>query len=143
MTTQVTYQTKPVAKDSTTFLRTILKENGVFSTVSGLAFIGAATPIATFLGFEMPLILTIIGVGLLLFAADLFYIATRPVLNQYLVIGIIIADVIWVIGSIILLVTDFVPLTTAGQWAVGIVAAIVALFAQLQVYGLSRIKRAK
>ena len=41
-------------------------------------------------------------------------------------------------GSIDILVTDWVPLTTAGWWTVAIVADIVAVFAIVQFYALRR-----
>jgi hypothetical protein len=40
-----------------------------------------------------------------------------------------------VLASIILLVTGWIPFSVAGNWAVGIVAMIVDLFATLQFLG--------
>jgi hypothetical protein len=37
-------------------------------------------------------------------------------------------DVLWVIGSLILVFTDLVPLTAAGKWTVAITADIVTVF---------------
>jgi hypothetical protein len=48
-------------------------------------------------------------------------------------------DALWVSGSVIILFTDLVPLTTVGYWAVAIVADIVAVLAILQYIGLRRL----
>ncbi len=138
MATQVTYQTQAVESNNSTFLRNALKGNGTFSLVSGLAFITGATPIAAFLGLTTPTILIVTGILLLAFAVDLFFLATRQQMNPMWVMAVIGADVLWVLGSIALLLTNIVPLTTGGQWAVGIVAGIVAIFAELQFIGLQK-----
>jgi uncharacterized protein YjeT (DUF2065 family) len=52
-----------------------------------------------------------------------------------------IADAVWVIVSLLLLLTDLVPFTTEGKWAMAIQAVVVAAFAMLQFIGAQRIKR--
>ena len=142
MTTQVTkvsVQTDVEQKDSSTFVRNALKANAVFSSLSGIAFLVAAKPIAAFLGLSMSTVLIITGIILLIFAADIFYLATRKIVNPKGVMAVIAADALWVVGSIILLVTNVVPLSTEGKWAVGLVAVVVATFADLQYFGLRKI----
>ena len=119
-------------------LSRVLQANGVFSGLSGVTLTFAAGPLAAFLGLTSPTILVIIGIGLMLYAPALFYMAAQTPTNRKLVMAAIILDVAWVIGSIDLLVTDWVPLTTAGWWAVAIVADIVAVFAIVQFYALRR-----
>ncbi len=140
MTPQVSYQTPAVAVHNTTFLRNALKGNATFSLISGLAFIAGATPIATFLGLANPTILIVTGILLLTFAADLFFLATRQQVNPIWVMVVLGADALWVGGSLVLLLTNIVPLTSGGQWAVGLVAGIVAVFAELQYIGLQKMK---
>ncbi|MGF1506018.1 MAG: hypothetical protein ACFB51_12940, partial [Anaerolineae bacterium] len=53
----------------------------------------------------------------------------------YLVIG---GNVVWVLFTVAALVGGFLPLTTAGTWALVIIADIVAIFAVLQYIGLRR-----
>jgi hypothetical protein len=45
-----------------------------------------------------------------------------------------IIDSAWVVGSVILLLSSWIPFTTEGKWAVGVVAVIVAMFASLEFY---------
>ncbi|MFC1975261.1 hypothetical protein ACFLXQ_02555 [Chloroflexota bacterium] len=143
MTTQVTLQTNVKQTNSSTFVRNVLKANAVFSSLSGGAFLVAAKPMAAFLGLSIPAILIITGILLLIFAADVFYLATRKTVNPKGVVAVIVADALWVIGSVILLVTGLVPLTVEGKWAVGIVAVMVAVLADLQYYGLRQMKADK
>jgi hypothetical protein len=67
-----------------------------------------------------------------------YKIATTAVLNSKLVWLIIVLDVSWVITSAVLLLTDLVPLTTTGQWIIGLLAEIVAVFAVLEYVGLRK-----
>lgn len=140
MTTHVTYQPQETYTGNTTFIRNVLKANALFSGLSGIAFLVGAKPITLFLGLTNPLILTVTGVLLLLFAGDLFFLATRKNVAPKFVVAVIVADALWVAGSIALLATNLVPLTIGGKWAVGIVAAIVALFADCQYFGLRKMK---
>ena len=119
-------------------LRRTLQANGIFSTVSGLLFTFAAGSVATFLGNIPAWIIMATGIILLAFAADLFYLSLQREINRTFVTAIIASDIIWVVGSAILLFTNWVTLTTPGFWAVAIVADIVAVFAALQWYGLRR-----
>ena len=140
MTTQATaHLSQPSA--STTLLQRALQGNGIFSLLSGLTFILAANPLATFLGGVSPTILMAVGVGLLIYAADLFFVARQNPIKSLYVQLFIAADVIWVLGSALLLMTNWVAFTNAGWWAVAIVADIVAVFAILQYVGLKRSSR--
>ena len=51
---------------------------------------------------------------------------------------VIALDVLWVLGSVLLIFTDLVPLSIGGKWTVALIADIVALFAILQYVGLRR-----
>jgi hypothetical protein len=118
-------------------LRRTLQANGIFSGLSGIRFIADAGPLASFLGLSaLPLV--VIGAVLLLHAAILLVKANREPVDPRLAWYAIIGDVAWVIGSVEILVTGWLPLTPAGWWAVAIVADIVAVFAILQFYELRR-----
>jgi hypothetical protein len=122
-------------------LRRILQANGLFSGLSGFILTVDSRPVASFLGLDTPIILVVIGVSLMLYAGALFQQAAQDPINPQFVTIAIIMDVAWVIGSIIILLTDLVPLSTGGMWAVAIVADIVAVFAVLQFYSLRRSKK--
>jgi len=94
----------------------------------------ASRPIAEFIGLDMPLAILAIGVGLVGYAALIYVIASHPQSSSRFVICAVVCDSLWVLLSIILLLTNWVPFTLGGKWAVGIVAAIVDVFATLQFF---------
>ena len=53
--------------------------------------------------------------------------------------GFLVADVIWVLASMVIVLDGLVPLTTAGFWGVLIIADVVAVFAVLKYIGLRRL----
>ncbi len=119
-----------------------LQANAWFSGLSGLLFLVAGGPIASFLGIEVPWVISSLGLGLIVYAFWLVTIARRPTPDRREVWSAIGLDAAWVLGSALLLITAPTLLTLAGKWAVGIVADLVAVFAVLQFYGLIRLQRA-
>jgi len=121
-------------------LRRTLRGNGIFCGLSGAAFIVGAAPITTFLGLSTPIILLVLGLVLLLTAVSLFRAAAPHSIDYRTGLLYAIIDSVWVVGSVILLLGSWIPFTTEGKWAVGLVAVIVALFASLEFYSSLRAK---
>lgn len=115
-------------------IRSILYGNAIFSGVSGLLFIIASQPIARFLGIHTPLAILMLGIGLVGYAALLYINASRTEISRSSVLFAVVADSVWVLLSIILLLTNWIPFSMAGKWAIGIVAVIVDIFATLQFF---------
>lgn len=121
-------------------LRRALRGNSIFSIVSGLLITFGAAPIASLMGIaDASLILTIMGVGILGFAAFLWTMTAKPALNRKLAIAVFIMDAAWVIASLMILVMNAFSLSTEGRWTILIVADIVAVFAVLEFVGLRRL----
>jgi hypothetical protein len=118
----------------------VVQSNGVFSGVSGVVLIAGAKPLASLTGVDAPAILALVGVGLLAYAAFLLWVAVQEPLNRRLVLTATILDTAWVIDSAVILLTGWLPLTTAGKWAIALVAEVVAIFAGLQFYGVWRMR---
>lgn len=123
------------------FLRRVLQANGLFCAASGLIAVVAAGPLATFLGLPEPLILVVTGIILVPYGLALFWIVSRDSLVDQVAIVAIVLDIAWVLGSIVLLLSDWVPFTTGGMWAVALIALIVADFAGTQIYALNRVRQ--
>ena len=119
-------------------LRQALRGNGVFSAVSGLVLVLAARPLATFMGLAWPLALTGIGLVLLPYAAFLFWVTAQAEIDQRAAKTAVILDALWVVGSILLLLTDWLNLSAAGNWTVALLAEAVLTFCILQAVGLRR-----
>ena len=125
--------------DPSTLLRRALVANALFSMASGALLALGARPVASFLGLDAVLILTVVGVVLLLYAVDLYYVATRPTINRTAAWIAVALDLLWVAGSAAILLGGWLPLTSGGKWAVGIVAELVFLFTVFQYLGIRRL----
>lgn len=121
-------------------LRRVLQANMVFSGLSGLLLAVGAGPLSRWLGIPAAWILVVIGIGLLGFAWQLFQTVKQSPINLRQANIILFMDIAWVIGSALLLFTGWVAFTTAGWWAVLLVADAVAAFAILEFVGIRRVR---
>lgn len=128
----------PATTTYSNVLRRALQVNGLFSAISGVVLAVLPTQVSSFLGLDMPGLINFLGAGLIGFAVALFWLAAEPRIHRSLALTVILLDIAWVVDSVWLLITDIVPLTTHGMWAIAMVAGMVALFAVLQSYGLRR-----
>ena len=112
-------------------LSRLLVSNGTFCFTSGIIFTLAADPLAGFLS-TLPIVMTLLGSGLILYGAFITFMATRPVITRRFTLFTIIADSAWVLLSILLLVLPVFTFTTQAKWAIGITAICVDTFATLQ-----------
>ena len=118
----------------------VLRINAIFSGLSGLLFVLAATLMAALTGISSPLVIGAVGAGLLLFAFLLYRMAAQPPTGrELLAIGIL--DMIWVASSALLLFSQWLPLTTTGFWLVVIQAEIVFWFGVVEFYAAWRSNR--
>ena len=123
------------------FLRRALQADTVVSGLSGLLALVDASLVASLLGFSSAAAtrnVMLLGLGLLVWAAFAFWLSTRPKLSRGLVFTIIEGNLLWVVGSVILLMAGWLPFSTSGKWTVAIVADIVGLLAVLQYVGWRR-----
>jgi len=110
-------------------LRNVLKTNAGFSLMSGLAMTLMSDRVAEWLGITPHLAVPIVGVGLILFAASVYYTATREPVPAGQVKFIIIQDWLWVAGSALVILLNPFGFSSAGVWITGIVALAVLMFA--------------
>jgi len=129
------------APDPASFLRKSLRGNALFSILSGLTFVAASGAVAEILGAVTPIEVIVMGVQLLLFAGVLLFLASRPEVSARLTIGVIVADVLWVIGTVVIVYADL--LTSSGAVLAVMIADIVLLMAIFQSIGVRRMTRAK
>lgn len=124
-------------------LRRALLGNATFSALSAAICLGLKDPVAAWIGLAAPEVFSL-GVDLGLFAAGLTFLATRRDLTktryQIATFGVIALDVLWVLGSAVMLFAP-TPLTTAGRLTVVVVAVAVADFAVFQALGWWRLRK--
>lgn len=116
-------------------LQKTLFVNALFSFSTGLALIFQYENIASAFGLKTQLFFLYLGIALVFFSGTVFYEFKK--LRKRFIELIIIQDVLWVIGSILVLAFSLVSTSTA-YWIITIVAFIVGLFALLQ-YKWSRL----
>jgi hypothetical protein len=123
--------------DPARLLRISLRANAVFSSLSGATFCVAGAAIADLLGVEPALLVNVVGLNLLVFAGVLLFVASRRMISPPIANAIILADLAWVAGSLLLVLADvFHP---SGAIAVLFVANIVLAFAVIQFIGVRRL----
>lgn len=122
--------------DPADFLRLSLRGNALFSSFSGLAFVIASGMIATILG-NIPAGLVLgVGIQLLIFAAALVWLSSRTHIPVPLAIGVIVADLLWVVGTAVVVYADLFE--RAGEVLLLCLADVVLLLAILQSIGVRR-----
>ena len=114
--------------------------NGVATAMTGLTALVGAPWLPAILGPTSPLLLAIIGVGLVVFAGVLFAQARRARIDRRVAWTIAVMDIAWVVGSIA--VVEVGVLTAIGNLIVAAVAAVVLVFAILEVRGIAALKAA-
>jgi hypothetical protein len=122
-------------------LRRAMQADAVVSGASGLLLTLLPGPLSALVGFTEPDYLLAVGIGLIGYAAWLLFSARRPEVNLWAGRTAIILNILWVAGSVALLVADAGLFNTLGQWLVGIVAVLVADFALVQYLGLRHVGR--
>lgn len=120
------------------FLRRVLALDALTSAVMGALLLLA--PLSSLLGVE-PSLLKWAGLSLLPFAAFVGWLASREVPPRIGVWAVILINALWVIDSFALLATDWSDLTLLGRGFVVVQAVAVAVFAELEFFGLRRSSR--
>ena len=120
-------------------LRASLLGNALFSGSSGLFMLIAGPTLDDWLGTDAPWAIQVLGVSLMLYALWLVLGVDDTSVDPPNVKTAIVLDVAWVVGCVLLLVTNWVSLTTEGQWTLAIAADLVAAFAIFQFSALRRL----
>ncbi|MGH9842528.1 MAG: hypothetical protein ACREEM_27620 [Blastocatellia bacterium] len=120
-----------------TFLRGVLFADAATCAAMGLLMTLFSTRLGDFLALPAPL-LFYAGLSLFPFAGFLPYVATRGKTAALLVWAIVIANAVWTLDSILILLAGWVTPNTFGLGFVVFQAAGVAVLAGLELIGLKR-----
>ena len=124
-----------------TNLRFALLADAVASGATGLMMIAGADLLTSLLGLPVALMREA-GLLLVPYVALVAYVGTRQNIPHGAVKAIIALNVLWVLGSVGLLVSGFVAPTALGYAFVIAQAIVVGVFAELQFIGLRREREA-
>jgi hypothetical protein len=127
-------QTRPANR----FLRVVLRVDSIASGLTGIAFLGTQEVFENLYGLP-PAVTVPTGVLLLVWAAGVWLASSPSTLNAVAVIAIIALNVVWVATTVVTLAAGLLPLTTQGVGLVIVLAAAVAVLAELEFIGLRRI----
>lgn len=120
-----------------TRLENVLLVNAISSGATGLLLILFPGFIAGIFGVSQTLPFTGVGIFLVLFALWVFSHSRKVPRQPKGVRWIIIIDITWVIGSLVIIFPQLFGLSSTGYLLIGAVAIWVALMAFLQSKGLS------
>jgi len=119
------------------FLRYALLADAIASGATGVLLIAGAGFLDGLLGLPVALMREA-GLLLVPYVALVAYVGTREHIARPAVQTIIALNIVWTLCSIGLLLTDYVAPTALGTAFVVAQAAVVAVFAELQLIGLRR-----
>ena len=119
------------------FLRRALLADALISGATGLLMLIGANVLASLLGLPEAL-LRYAGLVLLPYAALVAYVATREQLRRWAVWAVIVANAIWAVDSIILLLSGWLTPNAFGYAFIIFQALVVTAFAEIQYIGLRR-----
>lgn len=117
------------------YLQPTLYGNAAFSFSSGMLLLILSGWLPSFMGTGVPWFYRISGVLLMLYGAFVYSMTARPTLARSFVRLVIVADGLWVFGSVFILLADPFGLSVAGKWAVLIIGDMVLTFAITQFLG--------
>jgi ribosome-associated toxin RatA of RatAB toxin-antitoxin module len=115
-----------------------LLANALFSVTSGLTFLLRSDAIAELIGLGPSWLYATIGGGLIGFALCVTLVALRKPINAFLAMLISLADLLWVIGTALLFVLAYAQMRPLGAAVLAAIAAVVLLFAILQLGGIGQ-----
>lgn len=114
-------------------LKSTLYANTIFSTVCAVWLMAAAGWFQANI-IDLPtLVFQLLGAGLLIFAFDVFWVARKLPGSQKRVWQIFAGEVIWVLGTPVLMALMSSQITQLGFWLLIDIAVIVGAFAVIEL----------
>jgi hypothetical protein len=130
MTTSTTTTGDPTLSRQA-LLRLVLKLDALVTGANGLAYLVAAAPLEDLFGVEAA-VQRPVGAFLILFAAGVWLVATRPAIPRRAVMAIAGANALWVMASLVFAIAAVSSPTTVGTVWIVLQALVVGGFATLQ-----------
>lgn len=139
MTTQPTRSSavRTTEAQSSGLLRLVLKLDAVATGAVGLLSVAASPALDGLLGIPLSLLVSV-GVFLIVYAAAIWVVATRPRVSKTAAWIAVAINLVYAVDALVVAVSGWFPLTALGTAFVLFQAAAVALFAAAQFYALRR-----
>jgi hypothetical protein len=110
----------------------ILQINATATAATGLAMLAARGFLPPLFGLASPMLLDLVAIFFIVYAAALFFFAARPQVERTALLAFAAADGAWVVGSVVALLLFWPQLTPIARVLIIAVAVIVDAFAMLQ-----------
>ena len=124
-------------------LRNALRGNSIFSAMSGLITAIGAGVLVQFMDVGSVALYLVVGIALIIHAVMLYLNTRTDRINVGFAWYAIIGDVLWVLATAFILLTDSFNLSSEGKWLLLFIGDIVLLFAIAQFWGLRRMNRSQ
>lgn len=121
-------------------LRIALRADAGLSALAGLPFLLAAGQLDSLLG-PPGWALRLLGAALVGYGVLVWLVAAPARIDRRLAWTVVAGNTAWAVLSVIALIADWLPLTTAGVVVTVIMALHTSVFADLQFLGLRRLAR--
>jgi hypothetical protein len=118
-------------------LRFALTLDGIATGANGVLYLVGAPLLDGWLGLPTGVLMAV-GAFLIVYAALVLRLATRPAMPRPAVVAVIAANAVWVVDSLLALALDWFTPTTVGQILIAVQAVLVAGLAALQYTGLKQ-----
>lgn len=118
----------------------ILNLNALSTAACAVGMLITRGTLYSFFGLETPLLLDVLAVGLLAYAAALIVVARRETIDRPTLLAFAIVDALWVVGSAGVLLLFWGQLTPLARVLVVAVALAVEVFATLQYRAAGAVK---
>jgi hypothetical protein len=116
-------------------LRFALRLDAVASATVGVLTLIGANPVSSWVGAPGAAVV-VVGAFMLVYGAAIGWLSTYRRLDIRLVWAVIVGNLVWVVGSVLLTTSDWLSPATLGLVLLLGQALAVAVFAQLQYLGL-------
>lgn len=113
-------------------LKTYLTINSIFSALSGFIMIFFRSELNELFAILNIYVFPFIGFNLLAFSAFVLFVSIKKPSNKILVRAIAILDLLWVLGSFIIIALGLFGISTTGKFLMGIVAIWIGFLAYKQ-----------
>ncbi len=118
-----------------------LTMNAIFSAFSAVTMLLAADWVARQVGLPGPANVYAVAIFLVFFALQLGNIVRTGTIRTWEIVAIIVGDLLWVAGSVVLGVLYFRSFSMIGAVLVDAVALAILIFAIMQIRGLREYRR--
>jgi hypothetical protein len=129
---------RPLADSTDSLLRFALRLDATLTGFAGLMIAAAADPLSSLTGLSS---ISEYGIGafFVLYGVVVFALAALPDLRRA-GIGVVIANIVFTVGAVVVAATDALPLTSAGTAVTLASGVYTALIGYLQYLGVRRLR---